>query len=574
MTTRLGSIQDPSRDATPDEVAALAEIFAPTFPGAVDGRRLHPEIITDQSERARRYAVDLARDGVQPASIRLMLQEAYAELTAAQLSTAIEGYVVQARDEGHAAGVESTDPPEIHVSGVVDWIASNPKAQRAIQVREVMKDIKQGGVRQLDDRMLRELAEDYVDRDAEAVKEQTPLTMTGADLIAGHGAKDETPCVARGVAYEGRAVLVHSARGCGKTTLLSWLSSRATTSGKRVLVVGDDDPASWAIRMRAFNADHSSWSYANAARLARDGALERAVADFSWIIVDNWRTWGVAAGVADRGGFGNTEAVAVAVGRLVAVVRDSKRALTIIGNEGYANTTRSRDSSVVEDAVDATRQLRVDPAARVTTLTPAKKTRVGIDELTYRWRLAEDGASMQEQGVDRGGPVVLDDVGAPVQLDPVREFAKGWLSDNPGGSWKAFRGAFRASDVQAGSARLKAAWDGLAGGCPRAGTLPGTGGDTPDSEGSRSEGCPYVPPRINRGGHPNGDTPQSPVLGGVPEAVPEGMCRACGQVPASVGWGDLEPWGDHAPIECRDCAEEMNERILAAYERRQEEARR
>ena len=474
-----GSTRVPHKDApvTESDLLLVKAAFGPK-----NDARLHPDIEVDQLQRARRLAVDLARDGGDPETVRIKVMTAYSELTAAGLSEALNGYRGQAQEEGRQDG----DIPTVAVGGIEGWLDGHPEGRRERSISAAVCEIRKA-LPGAADREVRRLAVQYVDR-AEELAEAAPLFVSGSDLIAGTAGSEQTPAVAVGAAYEGRAVLVHAQRGTGKTTLMAWLAANATIAGRRVLVVGDDDPASWAIRMRRFGADNDAWSYGTAAALSRPGKLEEAADGFDWIIVDNWRTWAIESGIEASGGFGSTGAAAVPIQRLVAVVRDTGRALTVLANEGWHDQTRSRDSSVVEDAVDATRKVRVDQESRVTTLAPAGKTRVGIPETALRWRLREDGTGMDEQGHDRGGPVTVDEVGAVVRLDPVREFCREWREANPQGRWRAFRADFRAGSLTAGDARLHSIWDGLGGErFTLPDTTPGTARTAPVSSSTKGE---------------------------------------------------------------------------------------
>lgn len=288
-------------------------------------------------------------------------------------------------------------------------------------------------------------------RRPDATPEDAPLVKSGAELVAGVDPTEGAVEIAPGLAYRERTVLVHAQRGAGKSTLAAWLVSRATVDGRRVLLVGDDDPATWRSRMVQFGAKHVRWDYGEASTLARPGALERAVAEggYDWLIVDNWRTWGVASGVPDRGGFGNTEAVAVPIERIVTVSRGGP-AVTLLSNEGYHDDTRSRDSSVVEDAVDATRKVVTDELARITTLRPSQKTRTGIDRQTRRWRLRDDESGMDPMTDDGPAPEPVRD-----PLGPLSDFARKWIDDNPDGSLRKFLSAARGAGLGCQEARMR-----------------------------------------------------------------------------------------------------------------------
>ena len=342
----------------------------------------------------------------------------------------------------------------------------------------------------------------------EAAPEDAPLVTSGADLVAGVDPTEGAVEVAAGIAYRERTVLVDAQRGAGKSTLATWLASRSTVDGLRVLVVGDDDPGTWKARMVGFGAKHDQWAYGEASTLARPGAVERAVSEFKpdWIVFDNWRTWGVASGVPDHGGFGNTEAVAVPIERIVKVSRGGP-AVTLLSNEGYHDDTRSRDSSVVEDAVDATRKVVTDELARITTLRPSQKTRTGIDRHTRRWRLRDDDSGM-DPITDDGPATEPED--AP--FGPVSEFARKWLATNPNGSQRKFEKAARGAGLGCHAASLRRVFKTIKDGCVQ--TPPSLPPDAPDAGASGKCVQPRVlwsdapdAPVSESASDPIGDTP-------------------------------------------------------------------
>ena len=291
------------------------------------------------------------------------------------------------------------DPLDPQTAALVDVILE--RHPQTAQRGRVVKELQQRGVGRSE---AAALAVEAIPDTPTEDQEEAPLITSGADMIKGV-TLDMTPMLAPGLAYAGRAVLVHAQRGQGKTTLLAWLAARATVEGRRVLVIGDDDQYSWQARMTGFGARHDLWSYGRASRLAPAGQLEKALADglYDWVIVDNWRTWGLACGISKDGGFGNTDAAAVPVQRLVDLVDDTAAALTIVGNEGHHDQTRSRDSIVVEDACHAVRKLSLDEGRRITTVKPGRKTRVGIDTLTRNWTMREDESGMDLIDIAEGG---------------------------------------------------------------------------------------------------------------------------------------------------------------------------
>ena len=171
--------------------------------------------------------------------------------------------------------------------------------------------------------------------------------------------------------------------------------------------------------MVGFGADHRQWDYGRAPLLAPADKIEKVVkaGNYDWIIVDNWRTWGLASGILEKGGFGGTDGPSDVCQRLVDLTATGT-AITIVANEGYHNHERSRDSSAVEDTVHAVRKLEMDQPTRTTTVKPGQKTRIGIDQNTRRWKLREEGDGMDlidvadGRGGDDGGgggPRTVDD---------------------------------------------------------------------------------------------------------------------------------------------------------------------
>ncbi len=315
------------------------------------------------------------------------------------------------------------DPEILRRAAEVD-----PEAVEAMRER---RELRRAGYTDREARRILDITQGVADDKAEA-----SLVRSFADVLKGDEPND-APVVAPGVAYIGRAILLHAIRGEGKTTLLAWLVADVARGGGRVLVVTDDDPEGWATYLHRFGATLANVDSGRAADLAGPGALEKAteVGGYLWVVFDNWRTWGIASGIADRGGFGNTEAAAVPAQRIVDVSRRGP-AVTLIANEGYHNPGRSRDSSVVEDAVDATRQLTVEKDRRRSTVKPASKTRVGIDRESRSWLLAEDERSF----VQCDGPpdVAAEAANDDTALDgAILDYLKG----HPGASGRAVEGA-------------------------------------------------------------------------------------------------------------------------------------
>ena len=277
---------------------------------------------------------------------------------------------------------------------VDEWIRTSPECRRLADRHLVAKKI-----RAIYD--LPSLTEAYPAADEFLAKlRDGSLSRSESPLVTFYSEMADVPAgaveVAPGVAYRGRAALVHAQRGAGKTTLLAWLVARASVAGVKTLVVGDDDPQSWRQRLISFGADLTKIGGVSATRVAPANELESVVSDpvlgWDWVVVDNWRTWAGACGIVDRGGYGDTAAASL-IDRLVSLVRrDPELALTLIHNQGWHNDSRSRDSSVVEDAVDVCRRIVTDKATRVSVCEVAGKVRYGIPSAALAWYLRRDEA--------------------------------------------------------------------------------------------------------------------------------------------------------------------------------------
>ena len=335
---------------------------------------------------------------------------------------------------------------------VDEWIRTSPECRRLADRHLVAKKIKAlydlpslTEAYPAADEFLAQLADGSLSR-----PEGSPVTFYSEMEDVPPGVVEVAP----GVGYRGRAALVHAKRGAGKTTLLAWLVARASVAGVKTLVVGDDDPQSWRQRLIAFGADLTKIGGVSATRVAPANELESVVSDpvlgWDWVVVDNWRTWAGACGIVDRGGYGDTAAASL-IDRLVSLVRrDPELALTLIHNQGWHNNSRSRDSSVVEDAVDVCKRIVTEKVTRVSVCEVAGKVRYGIPSTPLAWRLRRD-----EDGYD------LTDVPDPDEehdaaADEPREdhhriigmFIDAWLKDNPGGSARACYAAARDSGLK------------------------------------------------------------------------------------------------------------------------------
>ena len=118
-----------------------------------------------------------------------------------------------------------------------------------------------------------------------------PATLSGAEFLERALQPDDVELVpdAPGLAYRGRAVLVHADRGEGKTTYSAFVTVRATRAGLRVLLAVDDDPRSWAARLVGFGADPELFRVAEMRDLAVPGALEREAAEHDVTLIGSFR---------------------------------------------------------------------------------------------------------------------------------------------------------------------------------------------------------------------------------------------------------------------------------------------
>ena len=96
---------------------------------------------------------------------------------------------------------------------------------------------------------------------------------------------------APGLLYASTPVLCHADRGVGKSTYAAWAVAEATKAGLSVVLIVDDDPSSWAIRLRDFEAIIENVQIGEMADLAPAGAVEQHCAQADVVILDSWRRW-------------------------------------------------------------------------------------------------------------------------------------------------------------------------------------------------------------------------------------------------------------------------------------------
>ena len=286
-----------------------------------------------------------------------------------------------------------------------------------------------------------------------------PPTLTGAEFLDRALQPDDVELVpdAPGLAYSGRAVLVHADRGEGKTTYAAFVAVRATLAGLRVLLAVDDDPRSWAARLVGFGADPELFRVAEMRDLAAPGALEREAQEHDLVLGDSWRRWLRASSRdAGRAGAANDESIVGAVADRFVEVAHAGPAVVMLTNQAKAPDARTaRGSVALEDSVDAVREVvKVDD---VTTIREAGKTRHGIPVGPWHMRLDGDGFTPATDGGAGGGGISIVN-GAVVNHRQQRmdEAITGYLMTHPEGvSLATVRKAVTGTNTTIG-ARLKA----------------------------------------------------------------------------------------------------------------------
>ena len=349
----------------------------------------------------------------------------------------------------------------------------------------------------------RETVEALLDQPPAAADDED-LVQTFAELEADDGALSEVLFPA--IAYRSRAVLAFGHRGQSKTSVCTWAARELSRAGLKVLVVGGDDPHTWRAALPRMGAFLQNVSYARAVDMAQPGILEKHVEGFDWVVVDNWRTWGLATDSAFD--FNGDTAVGAAAGRLVALTDDDGPGVTIIANTGHHDESRSKGSAALEEAVHATRKVLLDGDLSV--VEPAAKTREGIDRDTVTLRARLDAAGRPEaywlESRGPGIPTPDPDGGThPPKgwTEKHQAFLDAWRGEHPTGSGKACQRAFREAGLTVRNGTFWAEW--------KRSPVPGTDGT--DGTDAAAEGGPTVPdPR--RG---PGDRPVAGGIGAVPD---------------------------------------------------------
>ena len=258
------------------------------------------------------------------------------------------------------------------------------------------------------------------------------------------GVVPTAPVVARALAFGGTIGFIRGPKGCGKTTILAAAVARVTrgeawaghpTTPGAVLVVSDDDPRSWSIALRDFDADPDRVLFTSARKASRRGKMAELLAEHRpvWLIVDNLRTW---CRVQDLDSDGSSSAAA-AIDPLAETVRGCgyDLACTIVHNEARSKDKdrdyagRMRNSTVFEDAADWIVGVAHDDGTTETTINHGEKTRRGIPTETLTVDLGAGGHGTPVDG--DGGDLVTGDEG---RIDLLDTSIQGYLMQHPGGS--------------------------------------------------------------------------------------------------------------------------------------------
>ena len=260
------------------------------------------------------------------------------------------------------------------------------------------------------------------------------------------GIAPTAPVVARALAFGGTIGFTRGPKGCGKTTILAAAAARVTrgeawaghpTMAGPVMVVSDDDPRSWSIALRDFDADAHRVLFTSARIASRAGKLSAMLSEHRpvWLIVDNLRTW---CGVQDLDSDSSSSAAA-AIDPLAETVRGCgyDLACTIVHNEarskdrdqGYAG--RMRNSTVFEDAADWIVGVSHDDGSTETTIRHGEKTRRSIptETLTVDLGAGGHGTPVDGDGDGDGG----DQFTGEGRIDPLDTSIQGYLMQHPEG---------------------------------------------------------------------------------------------------------------------------------------------
>ena len=287
------------------------------------------------------------------------------------------------------------------------------------------------------------------DPPGEAVDTSTPDVMSLATLLA--DPPDPTATVARGLAFGGTMGFIRGPKASGKTTILAAAAARVSrgqpwaghpTEAGTVLVVCNDDPRSWVLALRDFDADTERILMARARVVSRPGKLAALLAEHRpvWVIIDNLRTWCGAMQLDTD----NSSAAADAIDPIAEAIRECGYpvAATLIHNEARSKQEgvivkgvpvspyvgRMRNSTVFEDAADWIVGCAHVDGSTTTTITAGEKTRREIPTETLIIDLDADGHGTPSTGGGGADPFTIS---APV--NPLDARIAGYLMAHPEG---------------------------------------------------------------------------------------------------------------------------------------------
>ena len=239
-------------------------------------------------------------------------------------------------------------------------------------------------------------------KDVSAQTEAEPLTIGLAEWQEKMRQPPDTELTpeAPGLLYARRLVVIHSNRGVGKSTYSAFAAARASRVG-RVLLLVDDDPATWSTRLDDFDANKDNVQIGEMSRLGSQDELEKASEGCNAIVIDSWRRWLRAASYDKlRAGAANDESVVGPVIDRLANLAHSGPAVCLLTNEPKWGDT-ARGSFSLEDSADAVR--RIAKEGDVTTISTPDKARVGIPKGPWKMKLAEGEGGFAPAGGGGGG---------------------------------------------------------------------------------------------------------------------------------------------------------------------------
>lgn len=248
---------------------------------------------------------------------------------------------------------------------------------------------------------------------------------------------------APGLAYAGLMTILHADRGTGKTLFVVWLVTCALRTGLRALLLADDDPFTWARRLKAWSAPLEALSVMRMGDAAKSGALERAAEerDTDLLVVDSWRRWATSCGATGKGAMNDESIVGPIADRLVDVAK-SGPAVVLLANEAKGSDgVTMRGSSAPEDAVTGAVR-SAERRGEVTIIRTAGKVRDGVPAGPWSMRLTDDG--FVAAGVKPEEPFTMR--GEPSKHDRLCGLAHEVLFQHPDGlSMSAAEKAIRAA---------------------------------------------------------------------------------------------------------------------------------